>query len=98
MTLGEPRVAVSALLDLKRLLKQYGSGSSCHDSFSTIGEKNREKSIDTACDVSPGATAVEDSAREPRPEAVEHCRAVSSRRPTGQPAAARRRRSGEGAK
>ena len=98
MTLGEPRVALSALLDLEQLLKRHGDGSSCHDSGSIIGEKHREESIDTARDVSPSAIAVEDGTREPRAEAAERRRTVSSHRATGQPAAARRRRSGEGAK
>ena len=98
MTLGEPRAALSALRDLQQLLRRHDGVSSCHDSASITGEKHREESIETACDVSASAIAIEDGTREPRVDAVERPRAVAGRRAPGRPVAARRRRNGEGAK
>ena len=84
MTLGEPRVGLSALQELKRLLVQAGEQRNCHDSGSIIQEKYREDSIDTTHDITPIASSVEDGTRQRRAAAAERRRARKSNGATGQ--------------
>lgn len=92
MVLGEPRVSLPALQELKRALLSSSLERTCNDSVSAMEETHRENSPFTAAQ----AHAVSTLSGRRRTPGAEHGSESPSDRGVGQSAAARRGRAGKG--
>ena len=97
MTLGAPRAAAAALLDLHRLLVESGLRRSCHDSVSNQRE-TRDASQGNPQQEATDAASAADGAGQCTTTNDEQRAAQTSDRPVGSNAPARARRKSNGAR